>query len=51
VQTSSNRLFGRGREVTLLDAVCASGKAELVALPSPTLLKIKVTSDNYEICE
>jgi uncharacterized protein len=32
VQTSSNRLFGRGQEVTLLDAVYASGKAELVAL-------------------
>ena len=29
---SSNRVFGREREVALLDAVCASGKAELVAL-------------------
>jgi len=32
MQTSSNRLFGRDREVALLDAVCGSGKAELVAL-------------------
>lgn len=28
----SNRIFGRDREVALLDAVCASNKAELVAL-------------------
>lgn len=32
MSTPSNRVFGRAREVALLDAVCASGKAELVAL-------------------
>lgn len=32
MSTPSNRVFGRDREVALLDTVCASGKAELVAL-------------------
>ena len=32
MSTRANRVFGRDREVAILDAVCASGKAELVAL-------------------
>lgn len=32
MSTLSNRIFGRNREVALLDTVCASGKGELVAL-------------------